>query len=160
MKFSFIKADSCQLLTHSIHEEPQPSPLMLHQGLFQCCCLPLILPSHKAEHEGQLAKTPLLLLKAQATFPGWELCPILALCVPHQLLRGLCTLEGCRGPPAPSGSGLPPAHPGDCHRQEHIRCGCLASAQETSGQGSSDHASAPGHVLVPCPPKHSADSWA
>lgn len=35
VKFSFIKADSCQLLTHSTHEKLCPSPLVLYQGLPQ-----------------------------------------------------------------------------------------------------------------------------
>lgn len=43
---------------------------------------PWSFPPMKLKHEGQLAKTPLLFLEAQAAFPGWGMCPILALWVP------------------------------------------------------------------------------
>lgn len=88
-------------------------------------------------------------LSRVATVPHPCLVGPLATLAP--LLRGSCTLEGCRGPPCP---------PWGLNRQEHIHCGSLPSVPEKSSQGIGGRASTPGDVLVPCPPQHIADSWA
>lgn len=130
------------------------------------CCLSF--PPMKQKHEGQMAKTSPPLLKAQPTFAGQGLFPVLAPkvtpcpwlhCSEAFVHRRPVGPLGSRGPPAPSGCGSASSPPQGSPQTERIGCGTLAPAHGKRGEGSSDCASPSAGILGLCPPKHSADPW-